>query len=77
MTMRKYADLMASVGEFTDAQGRRAKRWVPCGVLMRDDASGALSVKLDAVPVAPAWSGWLAVRNAREDGELVTGDPES
>lgn len=63
MTMRRYGDLMASCGEFRDQRGRKAKRWIRCGVVMRDDRSGALSVKLDAVPVRPDWSGWLAVKN--------------
>lgn len=68
--MRRHGDIMASVGEYTDAQGRKAKRWIRCGVLMRDDSSGALSIKLDAVPVLPSWSGWFAVRNVEStDGE--------
>lgn len=71
MAMRRFGDVMASTGEFTDRDGRRAKRWVRCGVVMRDDRSGALSIKLDAVPVAPGWSGWFAVRNIDgRSGEL-------
>jgi len=58
--MRRFGDLMASTGEFTDDQGREAKRWIKCGVLMRDEVSGSMSLKLDAVPVSPRWSGWLA-----------------
>ena len=65
--MRRYADLMASTGEFTDAEGKKAKRWLKCGVVMRDDTNGSLSIKLDAVPVSPSWSGWLAIRNIDED----------
>ena len=63
MTMRHYGDLMASVGKFTDNDGKEAKRWVKVGVLMKDDAGGAMSIQLDLVPVSPDWSGWLAVRN--------------
>lgn len=63
MTMRKYGDLMASAGEWTDQHGRKAKRWIPCGVVMRDPDSGRMSIRLDSVPVRPDWSGWLAVRN--------------
>lgn len=66
--MHKYGDLMASVGEYFDARsGRQAKRTVHCGVVMRDDQSGKLSVKLDTVPVSPQWSGWLSVKNITED----------
>ena len=57
--MRRYGDLMASVGEFVDANGKKAKRWTKCGVMMKDDRSGAFSIKLDSLPVTPAWSGWL------------------
>lgn len=63
MTMRKYADVMASVGEFKDSDNRKAKRWTRVGVAMRDPGSGAISIKLDTVPVAPGWSGWLALKN--------------
>ncbi len=70
MTMFRFGDLMASVGEFTDADGKKCKRWLRCGVVMRDDTSGAWSIKLDAVPVCPSWSGWLAVRNTAEGAEM-------
>ncbi|MCC5869607.1 MAG: hypothetical protein JJU27_13990 [Gammaproteobacteria bacterium] len=68
--MRRYGDLMASVGEFTDQDGRKAKRWLKVGVVMRDSRNGSLSVKLDAVPVLPGWSGWLAVRNVGEESHV-------
>jgi hypothetical protein len=67
--MRRYGDLMASVGEFTDDQGRKAKRWIRCGVVMRDDRTGALSIKIDVVPISPEWSGWFAVRNIADQAE--------
>ena len=63
MTMRHYGDIMASVGKFTDDDGMEAKRWAKGGVLMKDDAGGGMSIRLDLVPVSPDWSGWLAVRN--------------
>lgn len=61
MTMRRYADVLATVGEYTDRNGRKAKRSLKVGVLMRDPDSGRMSIKLDAVPVRPDWSGWLKV----------------
>ena len=67
--MRRHGDLMASVGEFIDQDGRKAKRWLKVGVVMRDDQSGALSIKLDAIPVSPDWSGWLAVKNVEGEAE--------
>jgi hypothetical protein len=65
--MRHYADLLGSVGEFIDSQGRKAKRWVRCGVVMKDAGTGKMSIKLDAIPVSPNWSGWLAVRNVEKE----------
>lgn len=67
MTMRRWADLYASLGEFTDHGGRRAKRSARVGVIMRDTESGAMSVKLDLVPVLPGWSGWLRVQNVHDE----------
>lgn len=75
MTMRRWADLYASLGEFTDYQGRRAKRSQRVGVVMRDTASGAMAIKLDLVPVRPDWSGWLAVRNVDDDDTDGGGTP--
>lgn len=67
MSMRRYGDVMASTGEFIDDQGKKAKRWLKVGVLMRDSSSGAISIKLDAIPIGPTWSGWLAVRNVEQE----------
>jgi hypothetical protein len=72
MSMKKFGDLMASTGEYTDSQGRKAKRWTRCGVLMKDDVNGSMSIKLDCVPVSPTWSGWLAVRNVETAGQEET-----
>ena len=69
MTMRRYADLMTSTGSFVGADGEKAKRWLKLGILMKDDTSGAMSLKLDAIPVSPTWSGWIAVRNMVPDSE--------
>lgn len=59
--MRKGGDLFATVGTWTDDCGNTHKRKVRCGVLMRDDKSGRLSIRIEALPVAREWSGWLSV----------------
>lgn len=66
MAMHKAGDLVASVGKFKDAEGREAKRWCKVGVLMRDEQTGRMSIKLEAIPICPEWSGWLAVHNVAE-----------
>lgn len=60
MTMRRYATLLATVGKFETAAGP-VKRRIPVGALYRDDATGRMSIQLEAVPVVPGWSGWLSV----------------
>ena len=63
MSMRHHADLFATVGEYTDQDGKKAKRRVKVGAIFRDGASGAMSIKLDVIPVAREWSGWISVAN--------------
>jgi len=72
--MRRAADLVAHVGTFRDQEGRAAKRSLRVGVLMRDPVTGAMSVKLDAFPISPGWSGWLAVTNRDEELFRTTGE---
>lgn len=69
MTMRKIGDVLATVGEAPTDAGP-IKRRIPVGALFQDDRSGAMSLKLEAVPVVPGWSGWLAV-NLTGDGTKV------
>lgn len=69
--MRYAGDVMAHVGDFKGADGKKVKRWARCGVAMRDARSGSLSIKLDTVPVGPTWSGWLTVRNVPSGGPDV------
>lgn len=64
--MRRYATLLATIGEYETADGP-VKRRIPVGALYRDDATGRMSLKLEAVPVVPGWSGWLSVDVADAD----------
>lgn len=73
--MRYAGDLMAHIGDFEGHDGRPVKRWARCGVLMRCDRSGAMSIKLDTVPIGPTWSGWLKVRNVPSGGPDFEGEP--
>ena len=68
MTMRKHGDLMATVGTWTDDKGRTHKRRIRCGVVMRDDVSGRMSIRLELVPVSPDWKGWLSIVRSGEAG---------
>ena len=63
----KRLDAIAIVGEYKDPKtGDMKKRFAKCGSVFIND-EGAISFKMDAVPVA-GWDGWI---NAKEpyDGE--------
>jgi hypothetical protein len=66
--MKKCGDLFATVGTWTGADGKQHKRKIRCGVLMRDDSSGRMAIRIEAVPVAREWSGWLSVSPETEQG---------
>ncbi len=59
--MHKHADLLATTGDWVDDAGKRHKRRSKVGIVMKDDVSGKLSIRLELLPVGPVWSGWLAV----------------
>ncbi len=59
--MRKFADLLATTGDWVDDAGKRHKCRSKVGIIFKDDLSGKLSVRLELLPVGPVWSGWLAV----------------
>ena len=50
MSNRKRYDVIASVREYTDRDGKDKKVWVNCGMLW-ERASGGFSLTLDALPV--------------------------
>jgi hypothetical protein len=50
---------VATVGEYTDRDGAKKKRFANVGILFEDE-QGRMSLKLDTVPVAPGWSGWIS-----------------
>lgn len=62
-------DVVATLGEYTTADGQKKKRYHTCGKAFTDD-EGRISIKLDAIPAA-GWSGWLSLYPAerREAGQ--------
>lgn len=82
--MRMTHDVVATVGEYKDSStGEKRKRFVKVGALFTSD-KGEMSVKLDALPLGPEWSGWLkfypvksASRGAgREPAAGAAGEPD-
>jgi len=61
--MKKSHDLVATIGSYTNSSGEEKKRYQKCGAVFTSD-DGRMSVKLDAVPLGPEWSGWFSLYDA-------------
>ena len=54
-------DVVATIGEYTDREtGLVKKRYHTCGKCFTDN-EGRQSIKLDAIPAGPGWTGWLSL----------------
>ena len=60
MAGRYYGDLIFSTGEY-EQDGKTKKRWSKAGAVFKDHETGNMTIKLEAVPVSPDWSGWLTI----------------
>ena len=58
MAHKKY-DAVATIGEYTDRNGEKKKRYQNVGSVFENE-DGRLSLKLDAIPLGPEWSGWIS-----------------
>ena len=57
----KYShDIVATVGSYVDNSGEEKKRYQKVGAAFSDE-DGRISLKIDAVPCSPQWSGWLSL----------------
>lgn len=65
MASQRTHDVSATIGEYKDAQGNTKKRYINVGSAFTDE-QGRVSIKLDAVPVNPEWSGWLSLYPVKE-----------
>ena len=59
MANTRTHDLVAVTGTYKK-DGQEKKRYMNVGSAFTDD-QGRISLKLDAVPVTPEWSGWLSL----------------
>ena len=57
---RPTHNIVATLGEYTAADGTTKKRYQNCGVAFTDP-QGRVSLKLAVVPVAKEWSGWFSL----------------
>ena len=58
-------DVMATVGTYKNKDGEEKKSYLKCGRAFTHEGGG-MSIKLDAVPVTPDWSGWLSLFEKRD-----------
>jgi len=66
MPARITHDIVATIGQYKDRQtGEDKKRYITIGKCFTDD-QGRQSIKLDAVPVSPEWSGWISLYPIKE-----------
>tara|TARA_R100001082_G_scaffold107376_1_gene81184 strand:- start:488 stop:748 length:261 start_codon:yes stop_codon:yes gene_type:complete len=63
--MRYIKDLVATVGEYKAHDGEIKKRYQKCGAMFEGD-DGRQSIKLDAIPVSPDWSGWFSLYEPKD-----------
>lgn len=59
--MKRVFEILASVGTWKDDAGKKHKRQVAVGAIY-ESPGGKLVARIDAVPVAPDWSGWLQLK---------------
>jgi single-stranded DNA-binding protein len=69
--MKKIFDAVATIGKYKDRQGNEKKRYVNVGSVFQDD-QGRMSLKLEAMPVGPEWSGWLAFYEPKQQDGIQT-----
>jgi hypothetical protein len=73
---KKQYDVVATVGEYTAANGVVKKRYVTCGAVFEND-KGNLSLKLESIPVGQEWTGWLSLFEPKpRDGQQPAATPK-
>jgi hypothetical protein len=70
-SIHKRYDAVATVGSYTNAAGESKKRFLNIGTLL-EYSDGRLSLKLEALPVVPEWSGWVSFYESKPQGERST-----
>jgi hypothetical protein len=61
--MKRIKRIVATVGEYTDREGKTKKQYANIGTLFeRDDGSQA--IKLESIPLG--WNGWASFRELEQ-----------
>ena len=72
--MSSKLDVIAVVGEYTNAQGQTKKRYIKVGSAW-DKGQQGISIKLDSIPSGNEWDGWLTARPPFEKQEKPSQRP--
>ena len=65
--MKRRYEVIATVGKWTDPDTKKpVKRSVAVGAIY-ESTGGKLVLRIDAIPVAPDWSGWMQLRPCTPD----------
>lgn len=59
--MKKRFEVHASVSKWIDETGKKCARTIQVGTIF-ESSHGRLVMKLEAIPTARDWSGWLSLR---------------
>lgn len=62
---RPTHDIVATIGEYTNSNGEKKRRYVNCGKAFTGDSG--ISLKIDSLPAGPGWNGWLSLYPVREE----------
>lgn len=66
MASKYFGDLVFSTGEY-EKDGKTKKRWSKAGAVFKDDETGNISIKFEAMPVGE-WSGWMKIFENKKVG---------
>ena len=67
-------DIVATIGTYNDREGNEKKRYHKCGAAFTND-EGQISIKIDAMPVSPDWTGWLSLYEKKEYDNQASSRP--
>jgi len=77
MAMRKYMDAVVTTGEYTNQQGETKKRYLNVGVLLKDDQSGRMCLKLEAMPIPRDGACWIGFFEPRQQEQRPAPTPQA
>jgi hypothetical protein len=58
---KKLAYELVHASEYQDRDGQKKTKWTKCGIALRDDVTGNLSIKLEALPLGITGPLWLSL----------------